>query len=257
MSTGPTHPHELELLSQRVIALQREAQKLVDTLHTVKRTRLVLILALVLFAGGTCFSFYRLVVRFQEKEQTDLLLKLAQDRLTDRNDFIMNHVQGLVDHSAPVLSNAFYEQSKKDLPGFLQATGKERDQLVNNLETKLTERLKTHHEKLLTRFEKLLKEEFPAVQDEKLHEAMMANLQIAVDQLVKKYYINEFESEVNTFYAKWDDFPAVSGPDKDDAPLADQLIGNLLELVKVKLAQPSPTLASATPSAPAVPAAAP
>ena len=200
----------------------------------------------------------------------DLLLSKAQQRLTERNDLIMKDVQALVDHSAPVVSKAFYEQAKNDLPAFLKAGQAERDKLVENLQERLTERLKKHHQTLLARHEKLLHEEFPAVKDEKLHVAMMANLQVVVDELVKKYYIEELQSEMKTLYATWDEFPAASPADKGDLPLEDQLVANLLELLKIKLAEtgstdphgvppvaPPAAKPADAPAAAAVPAAAP
>lgn len=264
MSTGTTNSAELEVLSERVISLQQDARRLIDALGQVKRTRFWLFLTLVVFACVTCFAFYRLVARFQEKEQMDVLLRMAQERLVERNDVIMKDVQALVDHSAPVVSKAFYEQSKKDLPAFLKAGQSERDKLVEDLQVKLTERLKKHHQELLTRHEKLLREEFPAVKDEKLHVAMMANLQLVVDDLVKKYYIEELQSEMKSLYGTWDEFPAAPAAEKGDLPLEDQLVANLLELLKIKLAETAssesgtlPPAAVPAPAPAAVPAAAP
>ena len=152
----------------------------------------------------------------------------------------MKEVQGLVDHSTPVVTKAFYDRAKDDLPAFLQASQAERDKLVEELQEKLSERLKKHHEQLLARHQKLLREEFPAVEDEKLHEAMMANLQVAVDGLVQKYYIEELRQEMLTLYGLWDEFPPVPPGEHGDLPLGDQLIGNLLELAKIRLAETSP-----------------
>ena len=254
MSTGTTNPTEIEVLAERANSLHQNTQQLMGALSQVRRTRFILLLALVVFAAVTCFAFYRLVAKFQEKEQLDLLLSKAQQRLTERNDLIMKDVQALVDHSAPVVSKAFYEQAKNDLPAFLQAGQSERDKLVENLQERLTERLKRHHQNLLARHEKLLREEFPAVKDEKLHVAMMANLQIVVDELVKKYYIEELQSEMKSLYATWDEFPAADPADKGDLPLEDQLVANLLELLKIKLAETGSTDPNAVP--PVAPAAA-
>ena len=96
------------------------------------------------------------------------------------------------------------------------------------------------------------------------------NLQVVVDELVKKYYIEELQSEMKTLYATWDEFPAASPADKGDLPLEDQLVANLLELLKIKLAEtgstdphgvppvaPPAAKPADAPAAAAVPAAAP
>jgi hypothetical protein len=175
----------------------------------------------------------------------DVLLQKAQERLAERNPFIMSEVQKLVDHSAPIVSQAFCEQTKKDLPAFLQAAGAERDTFVEELQKRLNERLTVHHQKLLARYMNVLREEFPAVRDEKLHEAMMANLQTTVDALVRKYYVEELRTELLALYGQWDDFPVAPPVADGEPPLEDQLLANLLDLLKLKLAQSPTALASA------------
>src|SRR5437879_5747735 len=83
---------------------------------------------------------------------------------------------------------------------------------------------------LLARKQKLLRGGFPAAEDEKLHAAMMANLQVVVDGMVRKYYIEELKSEMLALYGLWDEFPPAPPIEKGDLPLEDQLIGNLQEL---------------------------
>ena len=245
MSADATNPSEIEPFPQRVAALHSDTRQLVDALAQVRRTRQVLLLALVAFVCITCFAFYRLATRFQQKEHLDLLVRKAQERFAANTDTYMKDVQRLVDHSAPVVSKAFLDQTKKDLPAFLQAGQAQRDKLIDDLQVKLTERLKAHHEQLLARHQKVLREEFPAVEDEKLHAAMMANLQVAVDGLVRKYYIEELRTEMLALYGLWDEFPPAPPAENGDLPLEDQLVANLLELLKIKLAEtPSSTLAA-------------
>jgi hypothetical protein len=254
LSTDATNASVSEVLPKRVASVHSDARQLMEALAQVRRTRQVLLLALVVFVCITCFAFYRLATRFQQKEQLDLLVRKAQERFAANTDQYMRDVQGLVDHSAPVVSKAFYDQAKKDLPAFLQASQAERDKLVEDLQQKLSKRITQHHEQLLSRHQKLLREEFPAVEDEKLHEAMMANLQVAVDAMVQKYYIEELKNEMLVLYGSWDEFPPVPPAGKDDLPLGDQLIGNLLELMKIKLAETSSPALAATPSGTAPPA---
>jgi hypothetical protein len=247
MSPDAANPNEAEALSKRVVSLQRDAEQLVHALAQSQRTRRLILVAMAVFVCVTCYAFYGLATRFQRKEQMDLLLRKAQDRLEKRSDFLMKEVQALVDHSAPVVSEAFYDQAKKDLPGYLQAVQAERDKFTENLQVRLEKRLKAHHQKLLERHAKLLKEEFPAVEDEQLHAAMMANIQVAVDKLVRKYYIEELKQEMLAMYGTWDEFPAADPPSTGDLPIEDQLIGTLLELLKLKIAESPTPIASAVP----------
>ena len=78
MSAGSTNASEAEVLPKRVASLSSDTRQLVDALAQVRRTRQVLLLALVVFVCTTCFAFYRLATQFQQKEQLDLLLSKAQ-----------------------------------------------------------------------------------------------------------------------------------------------------------------------------------
>jgi len=243
---GPiTPPGQNESLSQRVASLEQDTRQLVGALAQSQRTRKLIILALVVFVCVTCYAFYGLATRFQRKEQMDVLVRKAQDRLEQRSEFMMKEVQALVDHSAPLVSKAFMDQAKKDLPGYLEAVQSERDKFTENLQARLEERLKTRHQELLERHAKLLKEEFPGVEDEKLHAAMMANLQTAVDKLARKYYIEELKQEMLAMYGTWDGFPAAEKAAAGDPRIEDQLIGTLMELLKLKIAE-SPTSVAST-----------
>lgn len=241
MSDSPGQINQQDALSKRADSLQQDVKDLIAAQSQVRNTRLLLLLLLIGFVSGTCYAFYGLVAKFQQKEHLDLLVQKAQDRLAKKNDLLVKDVQALVDHSAPVISKAFYDQAKKDTPAFLQAIGSEREKLVEDLQAKLSKRLIEHHEKMVARHQKLLKQEFPAIEDEHLHEAMTANLQIAADALVQKYYIEELKTEFLALYGLWDEFPPAPPADKGDLPIEDQLVANLLELLKGKLAETSPT----------------
>jgi hypothetical protein len=238
---------ETEVLAKRIVSLERDAQQLAQALAQSQRTRGILILALAVFVGVSCYAYYGLATRFLRKDQMDLLVRKAQDRMEQRSDFMMKEVQALVDHSAPVVSQAFYDQAKKDLPAYLQAIQSERDTFTENLQARLEERLQAHHQKLLERHLRLLKEEFPAVEDERLHAAMTANLQVAVNKLARKYYTNELKVEMLSMYGIWDEFPAAAPSAEGDVATEDQLIGALLELLRLKIAQSPAPLVSSSP----------
>ncbi|MSR59555.1 MAG: hypothetical protein EXS05_18250 [Planctomycetaceae bacterium] len=247
MSSGVSPSTESNSFGARFAAIERESQALVGALSGSQRTRQLVFLALVAIVCITCYAFYKLATRFQQKEQMDALVAKAQERLEDNSDYLMREVQTLVDVSAPVLSEAFYEQAKHDLPGFLQAMQSERNQFVESLQAKLEVKLNAHYEMLLDRHQRLLAEEFPAVTDAKLHEAMMANLRVAVDKLVRKYYIEKMRDELLAMYATWDEFPPAPPAAEGEPRLEDQLVAELLELLKLKLAETPTPVVSTTP----------
>lgn len=240
MSTTVTPAREHESLAPRVAALERETQGLAQSLGEARRTRLLILLLLVAFVCATCFAFYRLATRFQQPEQLQLLRTKAEEKLRDKSDLIVKEAQTLVDNAAPALQTAFMEQFNKDLPTYMQAVGAEREALVENLQKGLQVKLEAHHQQLLERHQALLREEFPAVKDEELHARMMANLQVAVNRLVKKYYIDEVHDQMFALYGLWDEFPMADPAASGELPLADQIYGNVWEwfFLRIKSAEP-------------------
>lgn len=221
----------------RVQQLEREARRVVDVLAQAQRTRQLLFLVLIAFVCVTCYAYYRLATRYQQKEQLDLLLTKAQDQLEKRSDFLATQAQSLVDETAPVVSAAFLEQTKRDLPGFLKAVDGERDKLLENLVSRLEQRLAEHQHRIIERHHALLEQEFPDVKDTHLHEAMLKSLETAFDKLVNRYYIDTMRNEILQIYADWDQFPMVDAVQSGDPRLEDELQGALLELLKMKLTE--------------------
>lgn len=225
-------------LVRRIAPLEQEAASLQEELSSARMKKWIVVGAFVLFVCVTSFSYAGIWYRIQDKKNVDKLLELAQKRLEQHSDRYMKEVQVLVDHSAPVLSEAFAAQAKKDLPAYLEAVGRERDILVSSLQTELELRLKKHHHTLLTRNEKLFVEEFPDVANEDLHDRMVGNLEIAAQNVAKKHCIDQLEKQINQLYASWDQFPAEETADKSEEALAEQLLGTIAELLTLRLTQP-------------------
>ena len=94
-----------------------------------------------------------------------------------------------------------------------------------------------HWEDALNKHEAILREEFPEIQDRKKSARIIANVDLAIQKLVQKYYIGEFEKQFTDLYAIYDDFGYADAPDSKtgEKGLPTQFVGQLLELMKLKL----------------------
>ncbi|MGQ0635817.1 MAG: hypothetical protein ACT4QC_14495 [Planctomycetaceae bacterium] len=237
---------EPSALSERVVAVERDARAVVDALAGARRLRWLILLVLAAFVVAVCYAFYSLATRFQKQEALDELVKVAQGRLEARSDFFSGQARDLANNVGPELKSIFLEQVQHDTPAYLSAVHAQREKLAENLQSEIETRLQAHHRKLLDQHRQLLKEEFPSVDDERLHDAMVANLSVAVDRLVKKYYIEDLKSELTALYGAWDDFPIAAPTSGDDLPLEEQLYADLIELLKLKLVESPTTIADAS-----------
>jgi len=221
-------------LHGRIEALERQTAALSAALVHAQRVRLWITLALVAFVGLTITVFYRRAEQLSSEENRNLLAALAQKSVDDHTGDFMRQLETLARTTGPVITHAFYEQAEKDLPKYLQASERERDQLMKNLQEDLQMKLGARFDKSLERHEALVKQEFPTADNDVIRERMMKNVETALQKLSQKYYGDELVKQMEELYKTWDEFPPAPQPASEDA-LGKEWIGSLLELLTVKL----------------------
>ena len=141
----------------------------------------------------------------------------------------MHELQTLYENAGPKIQEAFQEQMNKDMPKYAHSMEKEREAFLNTLKAQLETKLHGQYEQLLKEQQKTLETEFKDVDPEK-NKRMMANINRAVERLVKKYYVDELESQFRQLYQTWDSFPAAEPLKPGD------LYSAHLEMLRHKLA---------------------
>ncbi len=234
MSTSQSSAGDIDAKAD---ALQRQVDALVAALAASKRTRLLIFLAFLAFVGISVWSFMSLAKRIQSEEYKQQLLASIQKEVEANQDELSRETQQLVDSLSPVVTAAITNQSEKDAPLFMQALDVQRTKLVNDLPEKLVEQVQKHHEEMIRKHEAMFIEELPSAQDPKIRDRMMENVVVALDKLVKKYYSEKFKAHFASMSETWNGFPPADVPAKGDSPVSDQLMGELMDLVAVKLAR--------------------
>jgi len=226
---------EMQALSRQSEAVQRAADALSTATARARGVRLCLVVAAVLLIGVICYYFYGLGMSIQSPEYLDHLTQAGQKRVADRSDKFTREFERLVDHTREPLTKAFNDQVKKDMPEFMKKAEKEKDTLAANLQEEFTKKVNAHYETLLKQQEDTLKKEFPSVQDPAAHERMIKNIDRAVQRLVKKFYIDDFRSQIDELIAGWDHFPEAPVPKSGEPSLSDQFIPTLLQYMTLRL----------------------
>jgi hypothetical protein len=199
---------------------------------TVRLLLLLVAIGVVATIGWTVVARAR---EFSSEKNVRKLMDVATTRLEKNKDDYMRELETLADRVAPVISEAFAEQSRRDMPQFLKALDKERGPLVDNLQATFTDKLTHRLDKMKPELEAMLLKEFPKLQDKKVKDALVANMDRAIDNLLRKYYVEDFRHEVAVMYDTWDQFPPAPAPTKAEATNEDQFLGALIELLKFKL----------------------
>jgi hypothetical protein len=242
MSTDSSQTADSHAMTKQVEAVCQEFTGLQQALARARVYRLALLLVAVVLVGAIVWVFYGFGKQFTEKAFADRLAAVAQERLEKNSVLYTRELHALVDGTGPKVADAFTEQVKKDMPKYFEGMEKERDQLAAALVDQLGRRVENHYAELLVRNEKLIQDEFPAAKDPQRRERLVKNMDRAMQKLVKKYYLDEMEGQFRQLFATWDAFPPAPAPRPGDPSTEDQLIPELLDLLKYNLSH-SPEVA--------------
>ena len=232
MSTETVPTADTGGLNEQVEAVVRETKALMAAQAAGRRARLLLLLVFIVFVGVVCYAFLGLGNKLLGPENRDALVKAAQERLLKNQGESMKELQKLIESSSPVLTTAFMTQAKQDLPKYMQGLEKQRDALRSSLEVKLSKKLDERYAETLDRHAKIMKEEFPQYNDEALQARMRENINMALEKLVKKYYVDEMNRHMDALYTTWDNFPAADPPKAGGVSTEDQLVVELTDWAK-------------------------
>jgi hypothetical protein len=213
--------------TKSVEALISECEALKRAIAQARGTRRFLMIAILAFVIAVSLFFYKLYQGVTAKENVDHLLQTVQAKLTSHSDTYMREVQAFVDSTSPVITEAFYKQSTKDMPLLLQGVDKERGEFIVSLQDRMAKALGDHYDAMIKKHEAILIAELPEVKDDAIRAKLVANLHVVFERMIKKYYADELKAKLTALYDSWDHFPPADKP------------GTLLEAVSHRLAESS------------------
>lgn len=222
-------------IDARVQAVQGQVAALESALRASRKSRQIILVGLVAVIAVVAYLFYGLANQLQSEEYITKLSEEAQTYANNNSDSYMREVKALTDSVTPIVTKAFYAQAKRDTPKLTLAMNKERELLMKNVQARLEKQINDQYAKVLADYEKILLTEFPKAEDDMIRRRVMANFREAMNRMVKKFYADQFQTELQAMYDTWDEFPVADAVDEGDVPMEDQLVGYLLELTTLKL----------------------
>ena len=145
----------------------------------------------------------------------------------------------------------FRAQVEADMGKYTAALDEQREILAINLEERLNALVDEHYEELLDQHGSILKEKFKdrsQFSEEQLGR-MIYNLDEAQKRLLKKYYVDELQAQLERLYDQYENFPVAEAAKPGDQPLEKQLLQKMAEMVSLKLSS-TPEPATIPPPAP-------
>ncbi len=222
---------------ERIESLETQVRELENALNGARRIRLVFMCAVLALMALIIYLFLGMFRKVTSESFKMAVAQQAQERFEKNQERYMNDVKSLVDNASPIVTEAFYAQSKADMPQYASAFEKERAIFITEVQTKLDAQLRKKYADLLTGYETRLVKEFPELQDEEFRKKVMRSLDKAIGELASKYYAKEMGGVIAHINESWDQFPQAELPKTGEPQLGDQLVGTLLELMSKRLAQ--------------------
>lgn len=221
-------------VTEKAQALEKEYNAFRGAIKRSRNIRILIMLGAVALVVVISYMFYTLVSEVMTDKYQKNLLDIAQKRIEKNKDDYMREVKKLVEHSSPILKDAFYKQTKKDMPKYTAAFAKEREAFADNITKTLKESANEHYAKALKSYQDKMIADIPELKDPAMKQKAMDAVGQAFDRLVEKYYVQKLADGMEEIYFMWDEFPEAEESKNDKAE--DVLIGLLLELVSKKMA---------------------
>jgi hypothetical protein len=229
-------------LTRKIEELERSTAALTAAISRSRKTRLWILLGVVLFLGVFLLMFWNLFSQLQSEEYQEKLMNQVQAKFLgsemtqdEMNDLLMEEAGKLREPVQVALTNAFQGQIDKDMPAYTKLILSEREILVENLRTKLQSKLEEQQTIVRERHVAILKEEFPEVESDVTRERMLNNIDLIVKELVEEKLVKIIEQELQGLFETWEKFPPDPNPVDSDEDRADIAYAHLMDSLFTKL----------------------
>lgn len=196
---------------------------------TGTRIRLGTLLALVVFLGGYLGVCYQKYVEVSSEKNIETLSALARKKFSEPGEekFYRDQLDGLVKDIQPRVQEVLSQHMKAESPKIVKKLEEQRDILMENLPKTLEKKLHDHFQGFVDSQEKIFEDEMPEVKDPKDREKIRQNLVLAMEPLLKRYYIESLDGEVKKLADTWGKIVPADVPGEGEKPLADELYETL------------------------------
>ena len=235
MTSEKTPANDTDALEKKIGAIEKEVATVKVVIRRASRTRLVLLLAVLLVIGGAILAFYNLAMEFRSAETQKLFAEKATVRAKELSDKAVKSVKELADTSIPVLREAFEKQVEKDMPKYRAALDKEGVALKATLEQELDKMVRAKFDEMQVKYQAMLREEFPDLEDPELADKMYASFADILDGIRSEYYNEKVATQVQGIQDKYFAFEKAEQPKEGDPSLNMQFVASLMYLAALKI----------------------
>lgn len=235
MTSEKSPPIDTDAIEKKIGAIEKEVATVKVVIRRASRTRLALLLAVLLVIGGSIWMFYSLAMEFGSEDVKKEFREMATARAQELSDKAIDNAKGLAEQSIPVLREAFEKQVEKDMPLYQEALNEEGTILRENLERELDKKIKAKFDEMSVKYQAILREEFPDLEDPELLDKMYGSFADIIDGLRQEYYNEKVASQIDGISKKYMDFEMAELPKEGEPSVNMQFVASLMYLAALKI----------------------
>lgn len=228
-----TPEQQINLLTDKLSALELESRRILRALHWATKVRLILFFGLLLFVLVSAALFYLLFQDIKTNRITEVQ-RVIREQPEKFSEPLTRQIMLLAEEEGPNVADVFRKQAQEDSSLYVEAFDRERNALIKNLQTSLEEKLAISYATMLDEQEEMLIAEFPVLEDPEKLENIRNNMEKIYDKIGKRYFVDYLKDEMEELVVKIDSFPAVE-PRMENIPVGEQIATEFLELVRMMI----------------------
>jgi hypothetical protein len=196
-------------------------------------------MALLLIAFGIGFIYIQSSGTPTPDSQTmDQYMEIARERLAEHSDVVEQELMTLASDAVPPISDAVYEQARRDFPKYVAVLEKEGDVFLKNVEQIFLRQVQDQYRNYLATHRNVLRQEFPEHASEENVDRVMKEFQQTLNRIIERYYVDEFRSEAERTRTLWVAIEPLPFPGPNEPSLEEQLADYSSDWTMVAVADP-------------------
>lgn len=207
------------------------------TALTLTNTLLAALIAVIGAFAAYVIVFYK---PRSDPEYISQVAHAAGKRLQAHAPELQREVVNLSEETWPIVETALIQQARHDYSRFARSLEHEGSEYLANVERAFLRKVKARYRDYLQNHRQILESEFPEHATRENVERILTAFEETFDELVERYYLDQFRHEAARTQKLWTSIPPARSPEQDEPALEEQLADTTREWMVNALSSPLP-----------------
>lgn len=208
-----------------------------DTLTALLVANVLMGLLLVAFATGLIYV-ESVDQPAPSSEVTARYTAEAKERFSQHAEAIEQEMMALASEAVPPITDAVYEQARRDFPKYVNVLEREGETLLTSIEKMFVSQVRAQVHDYLQVHRDVLQQEFPSYANPENVDRVMQEFEDTFNRIVERYYLDEFRREAETTQSLWAAIEPMPMPGPNEPSLQEQLADYSSDWTMLALEEP-------------------